>query len=321
MDYGETFKKIREDKGLKIVDLEQSHISRSLIGKFEKGQSRMSADRLDKLLADMGVSHDEFLFLGGNQADNYIYTMLRDMGFQSGKYDEQKQLDKMIARATNDLRHGRGGLQARFMRDFGLVVKIGMATGSHDDRSDKKELYQYQGVQQHVKPAVQFLKKAETWGRMELDLFTLFYIGMQPSDLLVLGRLAIQRAQVYATLRSEKKRLVNIIHTAFNGLMYVDQDGASEMLALEAQAIQASNEFIIDWSGERLRLRLDQGMLTMLQGQVAPGYDLAISVVPVYDMLGMHEMANFTRQIIEETKEAITSGERHKIPHTYSMLI
>ncbi len=62
MDYGQTFKRLREDKGLKIIDLEQSNISRSLIGKFEKGQSRISADRLDKLLADMGVNHDEFLF-------------------------------------------------------------------------------------------------------------------------------------------------------------------------------------------------------------------------------------------------------------------
>ena len=51
MDYGATFKRIREDKGLKIVDLEQENISRSLIGKFEKGQSRLSADRLDRLLA------------------------------------------------------------------------------------------------------------------------------------------------------------------------------------------------------------------------------------------------------------------------------
>ena len=62
-----------------------------------------------------------------------------------------------------------------------------------------------QGVQQHVKPAVQFLKKGGNVGAdLELDLFTLFYIGMQPDDLLVLGRLAIQRARVYTALRSEK---------------------------------------------------------------------------------------------------------------------
>lgn len=43
IDYGATFKRLREDKGLKIVDLEQPNISRSLIGKFERGQTRMSA--------------------------------------------------------------------------------------------------------------------------------------------------------------------------------------------------------------------------------------------------------------------------------------
>lgn len=159
MDYGATFKKIREDKGLKIVDLEQANISRSLIGKFEKGQSRISADRLDCLLADMGVSHDEFLFLGGEPEDNYMYTLLHEMGVQSGKMRERQQLDRMIARATRDLKNGRGGLSARFMRDFGLLIKIGLTA---EDDGVKKEIYEYPGVQQHVKPAVQFLKKAET---------------------------------------------------------------------------------------------------------------------------------------------------------------
>ena len=318
MDYGATFKRIREDKGLKIVDLEQENISRSLIGKFEKGQSRLSADRLDRLLADMGVSHDEFLFLGGEPGDNYMYTLLHEMGAQSGKIRERQQLDRMIARATRDLTSGRSGLSARFMRDFGLMIKIGLTA---EDDGVKKEIYEYPGVQQHVKPAVQFLKKAETWGRLELDLFTLFYIGMQPDDLLVLGRLAIQRARVYTALRSEKKRLVGIIHTAFNGLMYVDQAGAAEMLALEAQVIQAADEFMIDWTSERLRLRLDEGLLMMLQGQVTAGYEQIMSVVSVYEMIGMQEMANFTRQTIAQTKSAIESNQRDKIPHIYSMLI
>ncbi len=37
MNYGATFKRLREDKGLKIVDLEQPSISRSLIGNLKKG--------------------------------------------------------------------------------------------------------------------------------------------------------------------------------------------------------------------------------------------------------------------------------------------
>uniref|UniRef100_UPI0031D4BCE4 hypothetical protein n=1 Tax=Sphingobacterium sp. TaxID=341027 RepID=UPI0031D4BCE4 len=41
----------------------------------------------------------------------------------------------------------------------------------------------------------------------------------------------------------------NIIHTAFNGLVYVDQAGAAEMLALESQVIQAADEMTVDWTG------------------------------------------------------------------------
>ena len=234
IDYGATFKRLREDKGLKIVDLEQPNISRSLIGKFESGQTRMSADRLDKLLADMGVSHDEFLFLGGDRSDNYIYTKLHEMGVQTGEPKEMQQLEAMITRSTNDLKHGRGGIGARFMREFGLMLKYGI------DKETNEQFYDRVEVKKHVKPAVDFLKQAETWGRIELDIFTLFYPGMSPTDLLTLGRLAIKRAHFYSQLRTEQMRLVNIIDVVFTGLIYTDIDGAAEMLALEGDGICVS---------------------------------------------------------------------------------
>lgn len=315
IDYGATFKRLREDKGLKIVDLEQPNISRSLIGKFESGQTRMSADRLDKLLADMGVSHDEFLFLGGDRSDNYIYTKLHEMGVQTGEPKEMQQLEAMITRATNDLKHGRGGIGARFMREFGLMLKYGI------DKETNEQFYNRVEVKKHVKPAVDFLKQAETWGRIELDIFTLFYPGMSPTDLLTLGRLAIKRAHFYSQLRTEQMRLVDIIYTAFNGLIYADIAGAAEMLALEESVMNGMDEFMTDLTTQRLRLIYSKGLLKMLQGDVEGGYTQAMSVVPAYEIVGMNKMSKFVKERAKLTRKEILADNPGNIPHTYSMLI
>lgn len=315
IDYGATFKRLREDKGLKIVDLEQPNISRSLIGKFESGQTRMSADRLDKLLADMGVSHDEFLFLGGDRSDNYIYTKLHEMGVQTGEPKEMQQLEAMITRSTNDLKHGRGGIGARFMREFGLMLKYGI------DKETNEQFYDRVEVKKHVKPAVDFLKQAETWGRIELDIFTLFYPGMSPTDLLTLGRLAIKRAHFYSQLRTEQMRLVDIIYTAFNGLIYADIAGAAEMLALEESVMNGMDEFMTDLTTQRLRLIYSKGLLKMLQGDVEGGYTQAMSVVPAYEIAGMNKMSKFVKERAKLTRKEILADNPGNIPHTYSMLI
>ena len=315
IDYGATFKRLREDKGLKIVDLEQPNISRSLIGKFESGQTRMSADRLDKLLADMGVSHDEFLFLGGDRSDNYIYMKLHEMGVQTGEPKEMQQLEAMITRSTNDLKHGRGGIGARFMREFGLMLKYGI------DKETNEQFYNRVEVKKHVKPAVDFLKQAETWGRIELDIFTLFYPGMSPTDLLTLGRLAIKRAHFYSQLRTEQMRLVDIIYTAFNGLIYADIAGAAEMLALEESVMNGMDEFITDLTTQRLRLIFSKGLLKMLQGDVEGGYTQAMSVVPAYEIAGMNKMSKFVKERAKLTRKEILADNPGNIPHTYSMLI
>ncbi|WP_220740707.1 Rgg/GadR/MutR family transcriptional regulator [Leuconostoc miyukkimchii] len=316
IDYGATFKRLREDKGLKIVDLEQVNISRSLIGKFEKGQTRMSADRLDKLLADMGVSHDEFLFLGGETNNNYIYTTLQNIGTQTGKAKEIQHLEKVISQSTFDLRHGRGGINARFMREFGLMVKAGF-----DHKNDFDELYQSDQVQKHVKPAVNFLKATETWGRMELDLFMLFYIGMGPDDLLVLGRLATQKAGLYSQLRTEKKRLLDIIYTAFNGLLYIDLNGATEMLLQEEKILSSMNESLIDLTSERIRLRAGKGLLKIMSGDTSNGIKAVMSVVEIYELVGLLDNAADLKNIAERTQQAIITGKTNEIPHMYSLLI
>lgn len=44
-NYGRLFSQIRIEKNLSLTDLAEDGLSRSLIGRFEKGQTKISADR------------------------------------------------------------------------------------------------------------------------------------------------------------------------------------------------------------------------------------------------------------------------------------
>lgn len=166
-----------------------------------------------------------------------------------------------------------------------------------------------------------FSSKLKLGGRIELDIFTLFYPGMSPTDLLALGRLAIKRAHFYSQLRTEQMRLVDIIYTAFNGLIYADIAGAAEMLALEESVLNGMDEFMTDLTTQRLRLISSKGLLKMLQGDIEGGYTQAMSVVPAYEIAGMNKMSEFTKKQAELTRKEILAGNPRNIPHTYSMLI
>ncbi|MCM6831593.1 hypothetical protein NE291_06690 [Leuconostoc mesenteroides] len=144
---------------------------------------------------------------------------------------------------------------------------------------------------------------------------------MSPSDLLILSRLAIKREKFYTQLRTEKKRLVDIAYTAFNGLFFVDLKGAAEMLTLSEQILSDADQFILDWTGERIRLKFGKGLLMMMQGSVEEGYQLAHSVLTVYEITDQKDKVKYSKEVIEKTRDAVLSGETQKIPRTYSMLL
>ncbi|WP_260166519.1 hypothetical protein [Leuconostoc mesenteroides] len=85
--------------------------------------------------------------------------------------------------------------------------------------------------------------------------------------------------------------------------------------------ISDADQFILDWTGERIRLKFGKGLLMMMQGSVEEGYQLAHSVLTVYEITDQKDKVKYSKEVIEKTRDAVLSGERQKIPRTYSMLL
>ena len=63
MNEGELFRKLRKDRGFSLEQVSDEINSVSFISKFEKGQSNISFLRFERLLQNVNVSMDEFLYL------------------------------------------------------------------------------------------------------------------------------------------------------------------------------------------------------------------------------------------------------------------
>jgi transcriptional regulator with XRE-family HTH domain len=63
MNEGQLFRKLRKDRGLSLEQVADEMNSVSFISKFEKGNSNISMHRLERLLQNINVSFEEFLYL------------------------------------------------------------------------------------------------------------------------------------------------------------------------------------------------------------------------------------------------------------------
>ena len=75
MILGETYRKIREEKGISISSLAGAEISKSQISRFELGETEISVFKLLYLLERIGVTLEEFLLICNHYQP--IYFLLK----------------------------------------------------------------------------------------------------------------------------------------------------------------------------------------------------------------------------------------------------
>ncbi|WP_054748817.1 helix-turn-helix domain-containing protein [Lentilactobacillus rapi] len=63
IDYGKTFKHLREQKGISITSAANGVVSKSFLSRFERGLSDISFDKLIRLLTNINISAEEFIYL------------------------------------------------------------------------------------------------------------------------------------------------------------------------------------------------------------------------------------------------------------------
>ncbi|QBO37361.1 Rgg/GadR/MutR family transcriptional regulator [Periweissella cryptocerci] len=97
--YGETFQAIRLNKNVSLRAVSEGIASDSFVGKFEKGLTNISFDKLVHLVERLNVTVEEFLFLDSTHND-YFSVLLDEMNTAYTNAD----ISKLIALADEQLR-------------------------------------------------------------------------------------------------------------------------------------------------------------------------------------------------------------------------
>lgn len=275
MDYGATFQKIREEKGLKRSDLADDSVSASMIGKFERGDSRLSFDRVVHLVEKMMLNVDEFLYAARDgepaillERELYKFDVNGNMGRYSAEelYDFSLRLKRVLKAFPNDL-----SLQ------FGSIFFEVLALERH--YMENKTLMNEQAFQKRVnekfQPILDYLMRTETWGRQDISLFILTLNSYEPEARLNLMKRALKRLDHLYHLMPFAEPQHRLLISAISVTAY-DADrreSAFYLSALEEILIKhPSLEF-------RLRLEYEKGRFQIANGDIEAGYAQAKRVL------------------------------------------
>ncbi|HEL1243939.1 TPA: helix-turn-helix transcriptional regulator, partial [Streptococcus equi subsp. zooepidemicus] len=77
MILGETYRKMREEKGISISSLAGYEISKSQISRFELGETEISVFKLLYLLEKIGMTFEEFLLACNNYEPSEFNTLIK----------------------------------------------------------------------------------------------------------------------------------------------------------------------------------------------------------------------------------------------------
>ena len=93
MILGETYRKIREEKGISISSLAGAEISKSQISRFELGETEISVFKLLYLLERIGVTLEEYLLICNHYQPSDFNTLIASVKQAAYNEDAQALLD------------------------------------------------------------------------------------------------------------------------------------------------------------------------------------------------------------------------------------
>ncbi|HHK7812739.1 TPA: helix-turn-helix domain-containing protein, partial [Streptococcus pneumoniae] len=196
MILGETYRKIREGKGISISSLAGAEISKSQISRFELGETEISFFKLLYLLEKIGVTLEEFL-LSCNNYEPSDFNSLIHLVQQAAYNQEIKSLlnmaNKEIAlfRETNSHYHK---LNAIFIES----IVYGIDNNHQLSNQDTSYLTNY-------------LFSVENWGYYEIFILGNCCRAILPNLLFRYAKEALKKGKLYSSIPRNKQSLVQLL--------------------------------------------------------------------------------------------------------------
>ncbi|HEY4399842.1 MAG TPA: helix-turn-helix domain-containing protein [Lactobacillaceae bacterium] len=275
MHFGQTFQEIRENKGIKRSQLADELVTASMIGKFEREESRLSFDRVVHLLEKMMVSVDEFLYAVRGGAADFVFSR------EFVKFDENgttggHSADEIYAFAQH-LKQMERDNPFDLSLKFGIILLELLAIEQRLEQAqtivDQQRLKAY--AKKQMQPIQDYLMKIETWGRMELSWFSFSLPYYEPQVRFSLMQEALKRVDNLHHLMPFAEPKLRLLASALNVVAY-EKERTETCFYLQEMAAELKKHPSLSFE---MRMKYEMGRHLIATGEVSRGQTMAQQVV------------------------------------------
>lgn len=189
--YGETIRKIREQKGFTMQQLAEDIVSVSFLSKFERGESDISFENIIRLLGKLSLTFEEFFFLHDNlnldQLD-YFFDKAED-AYVNRDLEQLKNLRKIASDKWE-----REGLKT--YRCTAIVLDVYESIINKEHIACDNERLNFLSS---------YLFEVEIWGYFELRLYNSTILLMPLEMVISFSKLAFEKSARFRNLKKIDK--------------------------------------------------------------------------------------------------------------------
>ncbi|MEG2254395.1 MAG: helix-turn-helix domain-containing protein [Vagococcus sp.] len=230
MDEGQLFRKLRKDRGLSLEQVSDELNSVSFISKFEKGNSNISMHRLEKLLENVNVSFEEFLYLRELDTNIDLNEMLKVLrGYLTSEfYFSLAEIMSTISR-INEIGFKEGIVRMKEYKSHMnpqvswqkfVIIYCDVCIFTYKSNLDQSDEITAEKVMSEInylcKPVVSYLYKVEDWGVFEVLLFRMFFFSFKADQVHHLLQIALTRTKKEARLQVMANLKMDVVFSSFS---------------------------------------------------------------------------------------------------------
>ena len=225
MILGETYRKIREEKGISISSLAGAEISKSQISRFELGETEISVFKLLYLLERIGVTLEEFLLICNHYQPSDFSTLIASVKQAAYNEDAQALLD-MVEKEI-ELFHGTNSHYHKLNAIFIESIVSGMDKNHQLSRQDASYLTNY-------------LFSVENWGYYETLILGNCCRVLSPDLLFRYAKEALKKGKLYSSIPRNRRSLIQLLLNSL--IIMIENDLYEKSLFLK----QATKNILAD---------------------------------------------------------------------------
>lgn len=279
-DLGEVFRYFREARHISLSEATGGDFSKSMLSRFENGQSDLSAQKLFSALSSIRTEIEEFTVAAGIQDHHSHKELLSKIQecLQANQMDLLEELYLEKEKITQKSKQASDWVER-------LIVKAYLCALKESEKASQEELDFLHD----------YLFSVDIWGRYELHLFSVC-TPILSLDLFSQYTKEILARQDFSALFANNR---NTLHTTFlNGyLLAISQENISQ--ADYFQQVIEQHFYEENETYFRIVYLFAQGELACLKGQTEEGLTQMKQAVDIFRILNCQHSADYYQEALD----------------------